>query len=484
MPGMPAHGSTHAAPAATPFCCIDVQRFSRMRPYAKHAGGGKRLFIGESSTGLVRAVLLAACVVSTTAQAQSVGPDTAPLAVLERLTLPQAEELFARRNRELQLARRATEAAEADVVAASARPNPTLSINPANVSASARSSGSWDRNFNTVVGVSRLFERGGKRELRTQAAQYGLLASRSEESDTERQQRASLYNAFYDLKMAEDKVRLALDTADLFGKSLDAANLRLKAGDIASVDVTRITVDASRAQNDARAARGGQERAQFTLAYLLGAEPQARRIHTAQDWPALAPVEQGDSARIVEGRADVQAARARVQAAEKNRDLAQALRTRDVVGGITYDRFGDFRNDSVGVTLSVPLFTSYYYEGEIRRAEVELLAAQQQLERMQAAAATEIGQAISDLNASSEQLQRIRQETIVAAQKAADAAEFAFSNGSLGVMDLLDARRQLYAARLSAISAQSDYAKALTAWRAATQQAPARPGAAMNDPGS
>lgn len=431
---------------------------------------GEASIDGFRAARLRASIALALCVACGSAAAQGAG-DPAP-ALLEKLTLHQAEVRFDQRNRELKLARRATEAAAADVVSAAARPNPTLSINPANVSLSAPPAGSWDRNFNTTVGVSQLFERGGKRELRTQAAQYGLLASRNEASDTERQQRAALFSAFYDLKMAEDKVRLTLDTMGLFAKSLEAANLRLKAGDIASVDVTRITVDALRAQNDARASRAEQERAQFALAYLIGAEPDARRIHTAEDWPPLAPVDQADAARFVEGRADVQAAQARVQAAEKNRDLARALRTRDVVGGVTYDRFGDFKNDSLGVTVSVPLFTSYYYEGEIRRSEVDLQAAQDQLERVRAAAATEIGKAASDLDSASDQLQRIRQQTIVAAEKAAEGAEFAYSSGALGVMDLLDARRQLYAARLDAISAQADYAKALTAWRAATQQAP------------
>jgi cobalt-zinc-cadmium efflux system outer membrane protein len=34
-------------------------------------------------------------------------------------------------------------------------------------------------------------------------------------------------------------------------------------------------------------------------------------------------------------------------------------------------------------------------------------------------------------------------------------------------MDLLDARRQLYATRLESVTAQADYARALAAWRAA-----------------
>lgn len=166
---------------------------------AKHGTSRTRMkfAMGEASIEGVRAAPLAAvcawllCALCGSAAAQA-GRDENPSLALDRLTLPRAEALFDQRNREVRLARRATEAAEADVTAASARPNPTLSVNPANVSASAglHWATPWDRNFNTVVGVQQLFERGGKRELRTQAAEYGLVASRSEQSDTQRQQRA------------------------------------------------------------------------------------------------------------------------------------------------------------------------------------------------------------------------------------------------------------------------------------------------------
>ena len=53
--------------------------------------------------------------------------------------------------------------------------------------------------------------------------------------------------------------------------------------------------------------------------------------------------------------------------------------------------------------------------------------------------------------------------------QASDAAEFAYTRGAIGVMDLLDARRQLYATRLEAVNALADYARAYRAWIAATE---------------
>ena len=65
-------------------------------------------------------------------------------------------------------------------------------------------------------------------------------------------------------------------------------------------------------------------------------------------------------------------------------------------------------------------------------------------------------------------MQRYSDSLLKEAQRAADAAEYAYKRGAVGVTDLLDARRTWYATRLDAAAAQADYAKALAAWQAAT----------------
>lgn len=400
-------------------------------------------------------------------------PGTVPSSsVLEQLTLRQAEIFFTERNRELQLATRAVEGAEADILSASARPNPSLSISTTQINPSGGiGSGSLrDKRIDTVVGLSQLFERGNKRELRAGAAQLNAAASRGDRAEVERLQKVALYGAYYDLVLAQEKFRISSDTATLFEKTTDAAKLRLKAGDIAPTELARISVDALRAQNDARAARAEQEKAQLALAYMIGAEREAARIRAVDGWPEVElPMATLELERLLEARADVQAARARVGAAEKIRELARALRTRDITAGIQYERFpGNVSSNSYGFFVSVPLFTNYFYEGEIRRTEADLQAARENLERVRALALGEIAKSRSDLQSSAERVRRFREALLNAAEKAANGAEFAYSRGAIGVMDLLDARRQLYATRLEAVTVLADYAKALAVWRAAT----------------
>jgi cobalt-zinc-cadmium efflux system outer membrane protein len=392
-------------------------------------------------------------------------------AAAQALSLQQAEALFAARNRELLNARRLAESAEADVISAAAPPNPALAIATSRISPAIGIGAGrlTDKRVDTVIGLSQLIERGNKRELRTGAAQFNAAAARSDEADIRRQLRYQLHAAYFDLALAQERLQVAESGAALLEQAVAAAERRLKAGDIAETELQRIRVEALRVRNEARQAASERERAQLALAYLIGMESSAAKLSAADPWPEITGRDTRIAAEaLIERRADVRAALARASAAEKARDLARALRTRDVTAGIQYERFpGDTANNSYGFAVSIPLFTRYQYAGEIRRAEVELLAAQEQVERVRALALAEIRRAESELDAAAERSRRASQQLLPASAKAAAGAEFAYSRGAIGVMDLLDARRQHHAARLEAAGATADHARALAAWRSA-----------------
>jgi cobalt-zinc-cadmium efflux system outer membrane protein len=398
---------------------------------------------------------------------------------LTALTLTQAEELLQARNRELKAARRAVEAAGANTLSAGARPNPTLSfgVSTINLKEGVGAGPLQDKIVDSSVRIDQVIERGDRRELRLATARSLESASTEDLSDAQRQQRLAVRNAYYDLLFAQDKVDIARDTIALFEGSVRAAELRLKAGDIALADVARLRVDALRAQNDARAAEADQRRAQLSLAYMIGAETRAIGIHAVDPWPSIYSGRPGGSVEdLIEGRPDVHAAKQRLEAAQSARELARSLRTRDVSVGASYDHYpvnpsyaqgsGAGTGSSFGVFLSVPIFASYYYEGEIRRSEVDYTSAMEALDKVRAQARTEIARAFSDLQAAAERLQRYDESLLIEARRAADSAEFAYKNGAIGVMDLLDARRTLRAIQIDAASARNDHAKALAAWQA------------------
>jgi len=389
------------------------------------------------------------------------------------LTLVEAERLFVERSRDLIVARRAVEAAGAQRTIAAARPNPTLSLNTSSISSNPGTGPGPlnQKRMDTVLRIDQPFERGSKRELRMDAAEGLERAARGDSLDVLRTQLAQMRGAYYDLKQAEEKVAILAETAQLFARTLAAAQSRLKAGDLAAAEVAKVQVDQERAQNDARASQAELVRAQFALAYLIGEDRAAEELRVADPWPGLERPDPAALERAIaqgaDTRADVVAARARVAAAEKLRDLAKSQQTRDITLGAQYERFpGNIPSDSIGIGISLPLFTGNDFSGDIQRAEVDRYSALDALDRARAVAVNDIRRAASDLAAAGDRVERYDSTLLDAAQRTAQAVEFAFQRGATSVLEVLDARRTLRAVRLEALAARTEYAKALAAWRA------------------
>ena len=401
------------------------------------------------------------------------------------LSLAEAQAIAHERNHDLQLARSAIMSARANIEMAGAPPNPNLTVSTSSISSASRAGGGlWKRSVDTVMQVAQLIERGDKRELRREGAQQQARAVQAQVNDVARQVRALVAQAYADLQLAQDKHGAAMDNQRLLAAVLSAAQIRNNAGDIAGADVERVRVDALRAQNEVSVAEGELAQARRALALLMGVSDRVEQLQASDAWPELPtppPLTGSALEEVISRRPDVRAALARREAADAGRRLAQSLRTRDVTLGMQYEHFpqpGDphgGNGNSVGFLVQLPLFTRYYFQGEIQAAEAARTAAQQALLRTRAMAESEIGAAGSALVTAAKRVRRHRDELLVAAEKAASAAEYAYRHGAAGVMDVLDARRTLRATRLDALAAQAELSKAWHAWMAATDPAPDTP---------
>ena len=398
---------------------------------------------------------------------------------LEHLSIAEAQQLFHTNNKELLAAQRVLQGTEANAISAGQKPNPNLSMGvssfnlnrgEANKNITNNSNSLQDQTLNTTLQISQLIERGDKRELRIAASKNAVQASQLDLKDAERQLLLALNNAYYDLLLAQEIEKVQITNVSLYEKTLQAAELRLKAGDIASSDVARIRVDLLKTKNDLRQAEANRQKAQVNLGYLIGQENEAARINAQDSWPDL---NNGvaQQTQNVDARPDVLAAEARTKQAEENQRLANALNTRDVNIALQYQHFpGQYPGageNTVGAAISIPLFTNYQYQGEIARAEVDLTAAMEAKAQARAAAISEVTRAYADLQSATEKAQRFDTQILSEAQKASDAAEFAYNHGATGITDLLDSRRVLRALQLDAAIVRADFAKALAAWKSA-----------------
>ncbi|HTR00673.1 MAG TPA: TolC family protein [Candidatus Acidoferrum sp.] len=386
------------------------------------------------------------------------------------LTLADAEQQMRDKLPALRAAKYAVDAAGADLVTAGEAPNPQFSVNTQSVSPNhSNGPGSfWNKQVDTTLQLQQQIERGDKRGLRRKVATAEGHAAAADFDDALRTSRMALAQAYYDLKYAQESEDIARKLFDLQQQSLNAAQLRLQAGDAASVDVARLEVEVARAATDLSTAHTAKQVAQLTLAQAIGATDAGTSLVAVDEWPAVSDAKTGIG---VDQRPDVRAAAARNEQSMAAVELARSQQTRDVTVNVQYEHYpqpGLYPN-TVGVGFSVPLFAWHHYQGEVSRAEADHMIAEEALRNTRVAAVAEQAGIDAQMNGARERLLRFRDAIVDKATAAAQAAEYAYSRGALGLTDLLDARRALQSVLQDAAAAKREYAKALLTWKAVNE---------------
>jgi cobalt-zinc-cadmium efflux system outer membrane protein len=396
------------------------------------------------------------------------------------LSLSQAIQRALAHNPDLRMSALGVDAAGAAVDVASAKPNPTLTlqtlgINP-NMGIGAGSLRS--KIVDSTVRLDQLIERGGKRDYRIDAARGLEKAARDDARDARRRLRQVVSQAYYDVLAARDKLEFTRQGAELFDGSVRAAQQRQRAGDLAAADVMRAQVDALRAHNDTIQAESDLYTMRQSLLSLMGQSDDRDAVEPSDSWPVSPPPVAPLADAVLQQRPDVLAAQSRLDAALAAHKLALASRSADITVGIQAEHFpasannGQGSGNSYGVAVQIPIFIRYMYAGEIRSADVAADIARENLDKVRAMARSELRVSTDHVRVAYERLRRYDDELLIVAKKSADAAEFAFAHGALGIMDLLDVRRTYRSAQLDALAARAAYAKSLTEAQAAAPESP------------
>ena len=391
-----------------------------------------------------------------------------PIINLHHLSLKMTEDLWEQKNLNIQIAKTQVEAAKADTLSAARRPNPQLSyyMNSIGTGRDHRYLNGSDQ----VIHIDQTFERGDKRELRIKNADLMLHASESDLQNIARLSKTQLYQLYYQLLLAQEKLRISEDNVSLYQKTLEVSQLRFKAGDISSAELSRLDLDKLRAENEVLQAKNNLKQAQIELAMYIGEELNAPVIEASDTWPKLMEKAYQNSINV-DDRPDVKAAMLRLNAADTNLELALALKKRDITIGAQIEHNSlDLESNTVGLGVSIPLLTGYGYEGEIARAASDKKLAETDLERIKAQAISEINRARGDLKTAEARVMQYDENLLKEADKVLQSAEFAYQQGAQSVMDLLDARRTYKLTQIEAMNARYEYATSLSSWLLLSQE--------------
>lgn len=374
---------------------------------------------------------------------------------------------------DVRAAERTLAGARADTLTAAQRPNPQLTLGAANLSRDLGGGRLWDKTFDHQLRIDQLIERGDKPALRVAAADASRAAARADLAEAIRQARLATLRSYHDLRAALARRAELQSTATLYDESQRALERRVSVGDAAPLDATRFKLDALRLQADLKQAESDTHALRLQLASMIGAEAQAERLTPTTSAPVTAIAQ--ISPRDLDRRPDVVAAQARLDAARAAREVARALKTRDVSVGVQLDRYpvsdtnSSGSGNTVSVFVSIPLFVRHSYEGENARAEADVNSAEEMMRRVRAAAQTDLDRAAAQWHAAQARRRLIADELLPAAERVAAGAELAYRRGASSVLDVLDARRALRAAHIERITADADFAKATAELDAAGQ---------------
>ncbi len=120
------------------------------------------------------------------------------------------------------------------------------------------------------------------------------------------------------------------------------------------------------------------------------------------------------------------------------------------------DAYDPINNFSVGVNLSVPLYTGGKITSGTKQAEFGYVQAGQNLEATYRSVAKNVRANNNNINASIGAI-RAYQQTVISAKSALEATQAGFEVGTRTIVDVLDATRRLYNANKSLSNARYDY---------------------------
>jgi cobalt-zinc-cadmium efflux system outer membrane protein len=385
------------------------------------------------------------------------------------LTIDDAVREAVDRNLTLLAERYSIAIADARVLAARLRPNPVFTYN-----AMLPDSTIYDKNINpieTVVRTDVIFEGGGKRERRIEVAEQARSIAELQLLNTMRTIVLDVQSAFVDVVLARENVALARESLQAFNSLVEVNTVRVRAGDLSKVELTRSRLAALQFQNDVRQQDSKLVVARNRLKTLIGrtgSEPvdfvgDFRRDDQPLTVEAL-------RRRALQLRPDVEAMR---------RDQARStadIRLQMAQGKIDYTLSGEYHRqhapagtgNQYGVYFSVPVPIFNRNQGEIERARQEERQIEAKIRAVEADVSTEVEAAYETYASSRDVVNTIEAQMLEQARDVRTTTAYSYRRGEASFVEFLDAARAFNDTMHSYNEARAEYARSLYTLDSAT----------------
>jgi cobalt-zinc-cadmium efflux system outer membrane protein len=275
---------------------------------------------------------------------------------------------------------------------------------------------------------------------------------------------AETRTAHSDAVIADRRLQLTTEIADLVRRLTGITEARLRAGDISELEARAARSDAARVDAVRQAIEHERDLSRLTLAALLGLDVDADRIRPT---PGPAPDVAAcgtDAARVeraLASRPDVRAAEIGIDAAAQR---ARWERSRVVTLMGILDGNGEGAEGAEvgpGVGAEIPIFNRN--QGGIRRAEAEVERAGHRYAAVRAQVVAEVRAASVRVRQAQQAIAAWQKDIVPSLEIEQRQAESAYQAGEIPLFSLLDVSRRLVDGRTRQLDAEADLQRAAVA---------------------
>lgn len=383
------------------------------------------------------------------------------------LTLDQAVQEAIAANLDLAAEKLNVSVAEAREITARLRPNPVLTVSgqTLNILGATYSSstplGPNQLNIHTDFPV----ERGHKREERITLAKEEKSMAELGVREVMRQVIAGVQTAFVDVQQAKENLTLAQENLKSLESIVAINEVRMKAGDLAQVELDRSRVAALQYRTAVQQAQLQLDQAKVQLQQVMGRRQRTTDIDVAVPFRRDVVAESQDELNrlALTRRPDYlsdQQSQARSRA-DLRLQLANGKFDYSIGAEFTRQSAWGISGNSVGVYFSMPLRIFNRNQGEIARAQREITLAGARTTALEASIVTEIDKAYRQYTVSRQLLTDVETNMLARARSVRDTTEYSYKRGEASLVEYLDAQRAFNDATQTFNDARANYARSL-----------------------
>jgi len=344
----------------------------------------------------------------------------------------------------------------AQEITAYLRPNPdfTLTADGTQITPHA---GVWSPFSGTLVtpSLSYLHERQNKRELRLESARNGTAIAQSQQADLVRNLVFNLRNAFVQTLQAKAVLGLSRENLAYYDKVLEVGRVRLHAGDIAKVDMSRLDLQRVQYESDVQTALTNLRTAKIQLLQLLNERIPVDQFDVTGPFEfadRIAPLEEFRQIALA-ARPDLQAAMESITKAKADHELAVANGSTDPTFSAWWTHNGSFNNtnalNTLGASVSIPLRIFDRNQGEKERTAIDIHRNERLAESARNQVFSDIDSAYATLEGNLNLLRPYRDKYLKEAADVREMISFAYQHGGASLLDFLNAQNEYRTTQLS-----------------------------------